>query len=37
MPLYQVTLQNGQAVGQTLIQTVITVQAVPEIIARGHA
>jgi len=34
---YQDNLQNGIVVGQTLIQTIITQPAVPEIIAEGQA
>ncbi len=34
---YQVNTENGKAVGQTLLQSVVTVQPVPEIIARGKA
>lgn len=34
---YQLQLQNGQPVGRTEIQQVVTVQPVPEIIAEGQA
>jgi resuscitation-promoting factor RpfB len=34
---YQLQLQNGQVVGKTQIQQVVTVQPVPEIIAEGQA
>lgn len=34
---YQLSLQNGQVVGKTQIQSVVTVQPVPEIIAQGQA
>jgi uncharacterized protein YabE (DUF348 family) len=34
---YQVVLQNGVSVGQTLIQTVVTVPPVTEIVAQGQA
>jgi uncharacterized protein YabE (DUF348 family) len=34
---YQVNTQNGIEVSRTLLQTVVTVQPVPQIIARGQA
>jgi resuscitation-promoting factor RpfB len=34
---YQLNLQNGQVVSKTQIQSVVTVQPVPEIIAEGQA
>jgi hypothetical protein len=34
---YQLSLQNGKVVGKTQIQQIITVQPVPEVIARGQA
>lgn len=34
---YQVNTENGKEVSRTLLQTVITVQPVPQIIARGQA
>ena len=34
---YQINTENGVEVGRTLLQTVVTVQAVPKIIARGLA
>lgn len=34
---YQVNTENGIEVGRTLLQTVVTVQPVPKIIARGKA
>jgi len=34
---YQVNTENGKEVSRTLLQTVVTVQAVPKIIARGLA
>lgn len=34
---YQVNTENGMEVGRTLLQTVVTVQPVPEILARGQA
>ncbi len=34
---YQVNTENGKEVGRTLLQTVVTVPAVPQIIAKGKA
>lgn len=34
---YQVHMENGKEVGRTLLQTVITVPAVPQIVAQGQA
>ena len=34
---YQIKTENGVEVGRTLLQTVVTVPAVPKIIARGQA
>jgi uncharacterized protein YabE (DUF348 family) len=34
---YQINTENGIEVGRTLLQTVVTVQPVPQIVARGQA